>query len=155
MLDTDNDLSSKAATGRQIRVAGSRYTLRRVGTEVQTVTLVSDDNAANFWKLSLVHSGRADEMLQCLPFGATGDEVEDALGSLAVVNGGVVVTRRGLGTHGDPYVHTIYFEGDNMAGDVNEVISARSNCVAVSRFPMIQKRFPVLARAVALTCVAG
>lgn len=125
VLETDNDLSSKAATGRQVRVAGSRYTLRRVGTEVQTVTLVTDPNVANFWKLSLAHSGVTNEMSLCLPFDATGDDVDAELGSLAVVNGDVVVTRRGSGTHGDPYVHSIYFEGENTAGDVNEVNAGR------------------------------
>lgn len=130
VLETDNDLSSKAATGRQIRVAGSRYTLRRVGTEVQTVTLVSDDNTANFWKVSFVHSGLTGEMQTCLPFDATGDNVDAAISSLAAVTGDVVVTRRGSGTHGDPYVHSIYFEGDNTAGDVNEV-NARTISVVV------------------------
>lgn len=91
-----------------------------MGVEVQTVTLASDDNASNYWKLSLVHSGLTNEM-GCLPFDATADTVDADFGSLAVVNGGVSVTRRGSGTHGDPYVHTIYFEGDNMAGDVNQV----------------------------------
>lgn len=99
-----------------------------MGTEVQTVTLVSDGNIANFWKLSLVHSGLAGEMQTCLGFDATGDEVDDAISSLAAVTGDVVVTRRGSGTHGDPYVHSIYFEGDNTAGDVNEV-NARTICV--------------------------
>lgn len=92
-----------------------------MGTEVQTVTLLSDDNTVNFWKLSLVQSGLTNEMQPCLRFNATGDDVDAALGSLAVVDGDVVVTRRGSGTHGDPYVHSIYFEGGNMAGDVNEV----------------------------------
>lgn len=84
------------------------------------MTLASSDNTNSYWKLSLIHSGLDNEM-PCLPFEATADEVDAQLGSLAVVNGGVGVTRRGSGTHGDPYVHTIYFEGANMAGDVNEV----------------------------------
>lgn len=122
VLETDNDLSSKAATGRQIRVAGSRYTLRRVGAEIQTVTLAADESSSNdFWQLSLVHSGLTGETL-CLPFDATGDDVDEALESLAAVDaGGVVVTRRGSGIHGDPYVHSVYFEGEKTAGDVNQV----------------------------------
>lgn len=130
VLETDNDLSSKAATGRQIRVAGSRYTLRRVGAEIQTVTLAADETTSNdFWQLSLVHSGLAGETL-CLPFDATGDDVDEALESLAAVDaGGVVVTRRGSGVHGDPYVHSVYFEGQKTAGDVNQVRTVRCSVV--------------------------
>lgn len=89
---------------------------------MQTVTLVADDNTVNYWKLSLVHSGLTGETDPCLRFDATGDEVEDALEGLAAIGvGGVDVTRRGSGTRGDPYVHSIYFEGLTTAGDVNEV----------------------------------
>lgn len=110
-------------------------------TLVPDVTTLGD----NFWKLSLIHSGLDNEM-PCLPFEATADEVDAQLGSLAVVNGGVGVTRRGSGTHGDPYVHTIYFEGANMAGDVNEV-SARTKrrvCRGLLTFLWFSYHFSVL-----------
>lgn len=121
VLETDNDLVSKAVIGREVRVAGSRYSLRRVGTEVQTITLAADKSvSADFWKLSLTHSGQSGETY-CLAFDATADDVDTAIESLASVDvGGVVVTRRGTGTHGDPYVHSVYFEGSKTAGDINE-----------------------------------
>lgn len=131
VLETDNDLSSKAASGRQVRVAGSRYTLRRVGTEIQEITLAADESvSSDFWQLSLVHSGLAGET-GCLPYDATADDVDEAVESLAAVDvGGVVVTRRGSGIHGDPYIHSIYFEGDTTAGDVNELAVNTTACIA-------------------------
>lgn len=95
-----------------------------MGSEIQTVTLAADASTSNdFWQLSLVHSGLTGETL-CLPFDATGDDVDEALESLAAVDaGGVVVTRKGAGIHGDPYVHSVYFEGEKTAGDVNQVSS--------------------------------
>lgn len=129
VLETDNDLSAKAATGREIRVAGSRYTLRRVGTEVQTVILAADESASSdFWSLSLLHSGLSGTTY-CLPYDASADDVDEAIESLAAIDaGGVVVTRRGSGTHGDPYVHSVYFEGDTVAGDVNELVINSTAC---------------------------
>lgn len=133
ILETDNDLSSKAASGRQVRVAGSRYTLRRVGTEIQSITLAADESvSSDFWQLSLLQSGLSGET-GCLPYDATADDVDEAVESLAAVDsGGVVVTRRGSGIHGDPYVHSIYFEGDTTAGDVNELAINTTACVIAS-----------------------
>lgn len=117
--------------GREVRVAGSRYSLRRVGTEVQTITLAADKSvSADFWKLSLTHSGLSGETY-CLAYDATADDVEEAIESLAAVDaGGVVVTRRGLGTHGDPYVHSVYFESSTTAGDINEFAIESTACLA-------------------------
>lgn len=128
-METDNDLSAKAATGREIRVAGSRYTLRRVGTEVQTIILAADESvSSDFWSLSLLHSGLSGTTY-CLPYDASADDVDEAIESLAAVDaGGVVVTRRGSGTHGDPYVHSVYFEGNTVAGDVNELVINSTAC---------------------------
>lgn len=129
-METDNDLSSKAATGREVRVAGSRYTLRRVGSEIQTITLAADESvSSNFWTLSLVHSGLSGTT-GCLPYDATADEVDEAIESFAAVDaGGVMVTRRGAGVHGDPYIHWVYFEGATTAGDVNEVAINTTACI--------------------------
>lgn len=129
VLETDNNLVSKAATGREIHLSGSRYTIRRVGTEIQTVTLAADESVSgDFWQLSLVHSGLTGDT-GCLAYDASANEVDEAIESLAAVDaGGVVVTRRGSGTHGDPYVHSVYFEGASMAGDVNEVVINATAC---------------------------
>lgn len=40
----------------------------------------------------------------------------------------MVITRRGLGTHGSPYVHSVYFEGDTVAGDVNQMAANITGC---------------------------
>lgn len=130
LLETDNDLVSKAVIGREVRVAGSRYSLRRVGTEVQTITLAADKSvSAEFWKLSLIHSGLSGDTY-CLAYDATADDVDEAIESLASVDaGGVVVTRRGMGTHGDPYVHSVYFEGSKTAGDINEFAIDTTACL--------------------------
>ena len=131
ILETDNDLSSKATSGREVRVAGSRYTLRRAGTEIQVITLAADESvSSDFWQLSLVHSGLSGET-DCLPYDATAEDVNEAVESLAAVDsGGVVVTRRGTGIHGDPYTHSIYFEGDTTAGDINEIVVNTTACIA-------------------------
>lgn len=128
-MATDNDLTSKAATGREVRIAGSRYTLSRVGSEIQTITLAADDTvSSDFWSVSLIHSGLSGET-HCLPYDASADDVDEAVESLAAVDaGGVVVTRRGSGTHGDPYVHSVYFEGGTVAGDVNELVINSTGC---------------------------
>lgn len=129
VLETDNDLVSKAATGREVRVSGSRYAIRRVGTEIQTVTLAADESvSADFWQLSLVHSGLIGET-GCLAFDASGSDVDEAIESLAAIDaGGVVVTRQGSGIHGDPYVHSVYFEGASTAGDVNQAAINATAC---------------------------
>lgn len=102
-----------------------------MGTEIQAITLAADESvSSDFWQLSLVHSGLSGET-GCLPYDATAEDVDEAVESLAAVDsGGVVVTRRGSGIHGDPYIHSIYFEGDTTAGDVNEVAVNTTACIA-------------------------
>ena len=59
--------------------------------------------------------------------------MDEAVESLAAVDaGGVVVTRRGSGVHGDPYIHSIYFEGDTTAGDINEIAVNTTSCIESS-----------------------
>lgn len=101
-----------------------------MGAEIQTITLAADEpTSSNFWKLSLVHSGISGETV-CLPFDATAGEVDEAMESLASVGaGGVVVTRRGSGVHGDPYIHSVYFEGATTAGDINKVGVNTTACI--------------------------
>lgn len=133
ILETDNELSSKAAVGREIRIAGSRYILRGVGSEIQTVTLAAEKpTSMPSWKLAFLFSGMSGET-NCLPHDAGAEEVEEAIESLAAVNaGGVVVSRRGSGTHGNPYIHSIYFEGQMTAGDVNEMVVNTTGCALSS-----------------------
>lgn len=78
--------------------------------------------------MSLIHSGLSGES-NCLPYDASAVDVDEAVESLAAVDaGGVVVTRRGSGTHGNPYVHSVYFEGGTVAGDVNELVINTTGC---------------------------
>ena len=141
VLETDNDLVTKVATGREVRIAGSSYTLRRVGTEVQTITLAADRSVStDFWKLSLIHSGIFGET-SCLAYDATADDVDKAVESLAAVGtGGVMVTRQGSGIHGDPYIHSVYFEGSTSAGDVNEIVINSAACLAGVNDDLINAR---------------
>ncbi|CAM9351513.1 unnamed protein product, partial [Choristocarpus tenellus] len=76
---------------------------------------------------SFTHSGLSEET-SCLPFDATANDVDEALEALAGIDtAGVVVTRRGSGSHGRPYVHSVYFEGDKVAGDVNALVVSGIN----------------------------
>ncbi len=58
----------------------------------------------------------------CLDFYASAADVKAAIESLPNVGpGSVAVTRRGTGVFGDSFIYRIYFEGNNVRGDVPQL----------------------------------
>ncbi|CAM9750091.1 unnamed protein product, partial [Phaeothamnion confervicola] len=137
VVGTDNELSGRVVAGREVRIDGDRYTVRRNGAEVQelVVSAAADINvtaADPFFALAFTHSGLTGTT-ECLGLGSTAAEMEAALAALPTVgDGAVVVTRVGRGTPGEPYVYSIYFEGSAVRGDVNLLEVDEDVCAAAS-----------------------
>ncbi|KAG5186908.1 hypothetical protein JKP88DRAFT_308701, partial [Tribonema minus] len=130
---TDNDLTELVVPGQELRIGGRAYGVRRTGMEVQSYVVAADASVTgDYYTLAFAHASTT-KTTGCLQFDASALSVEAALNGLSNVGaGGVAVTRSGAGTHGLPYVYSIYFEGASVAGDVAQLqLSHTAACAGV------------------------
>ena len=124
-----NDARKHIHVGETVRVGGETYTVVKNGIEVQLIAVHRSSDIVsngNFYQLQVTING-ATEVTSCLSFDASAMDVEtalnDALSSLSN-NGGVLVTRTSDTSDyaGDAHLYKVYFVGDRLIGDVDEMI---------------------------------
>ncbi|KAL9190302.1 hypothetical protein ACHAXT_007513 [Thalassiosira profunda] len=119
--------------GETIRVGGDMYSIAKTGVEVQQIAVhrASDIASGDFYQLKVAVDG-VEDTTACLTFDAAASEVESALNGLSILsdNGGVLVTKTDTssGFVGDAHFYKVYFSGDGLIGDVDEMVAEQ--CVS-------------------------
>ncbi|KAL7440180.1 hypothetical protein ACHAXH_004154 [Discostella pseudostelligera] len=116
--------------GETIRIAADNYIIMKNGVEVQQLTVhraVGVDDSV-FYQLRVKIQDEV-ETTQCLTFNASASDVESALNMLPVLlsRGGVFVTRTDISTGfvGDAHIYKVYFSGEQLVRDVDEMVPER------------------------------
>ncbi len=124
------DYRTNLHVGETIRIAAENYILAKNGVEVQQLTVHRTFGLADsiFYELR-VKIQDEEEMTKCLTFDASAADVESALNMLPVLlnRGGVSVTRTDTssGYSGDAHFYKVYFTGELLLGDVEEMVAER------------------------------
>ena len=120
---------------------------RMSASDYEKLLQVAVSNRTTYF-LTLMIGGKLAETKDCLPLDATASQMQDAINSMVIyerapgtpganempwfersaheqnaeekrfTTNQTVVTRTGAGTLGNSYVYSIYFEGDEVLGDV-------------------------------------
>ena len=122
-LDSRNHLNIDET----VRIGGEAYTIAKNGVEVQMIAVHRSSTIPNgdFYQLKVAVEG-TEETIVCLTFDASASEVETALNDLSILvnKGGVFVTKSDTssGFIGDAHFYKVYFSGDQLIGDVDEMV---------------------------------
>ena len=112
--------------GEQVRIGSDIFTIVKNGIEVQQLTVhrSNDVEDGEAYQLSVTIDS-ISQVTSCLDFDASADTVAAALNSLPVLGdyGGVLVTKSEgtSGYIGNAHFYKIYFNGEQLLGDVEEI----------------------------------
>lgn len=116
--------------GETIRIAADSFVIVKNGVEIQQLTVHRSAGLADsvFYHLRVEIQDEV-ETTQCLTFDASASDVESALNMLPMLltRGGVSVTRSDTssGLIGDAHFYKVYFSGEQLVGDVKEMVAER------------------------------
>lgn len=138
LITNSNELNASLFVGEAVWIQGRKYQVERNGVEVQQLTLHNGLSGGQDFSFKLtVDVGGVKETTPCIPFSASDLDVQNSLNSLPNIGKDgvkVTATEHASGKPGDPHVFKVYFLGNSVLGNLNEMIVV--NCADVGSNPV-------------------